>query len=128
MTRREVLRSMAAAAAMSAAEVMFPGVLFAAPVSPSSPADGVAWRKTPCRFCGVGCGLLVGISSGRAVAVKGDPASPVNRGLCCVKGYHSVLALYGPDRLTRALVRKDGRLVQVELVERPPYATLRARA
>jgi nitrate reductase NapA len=124
VTRRELLKSMAAGAAMSAAEVMFPGVLFAAanpaaPAPPSGealPAD-VAWRKTPCRFCGVGCGLLVGISKGRAVAVKGDPASPVNRGLCCVKGYHSVLALYGKDRLTRAMVRKDGKLVPVPMKE-----------
>jgi nitrate reductase NapA len=108
---------MAATAAMSAAESMFPGVLFAAPGDTPIPATGIAWRKTPCRFCGVGCGLLVGISNGRAVAVKGDPASPVNRGLCCVKGYHSVMALYGKDRLTRALVRKNGQLVPVPMKE-----------
>jgi nitrate reductase NapA len=65
----------------------------------------------------VGCGLLVGVSKGRAVAVKGDPASPVNRGLACVKGYHSVMALYGRDRLTRAMVRKDGKLVPVPMKE-----------
>ena len=117
MTRRELLTSMAATAAMSAAEAMFPGILFAASAGTPLPADGVAWRKTPCRFCGVGCGLLVGISNGRAVAVKGDPASPVNRGLCCMKGYHSVLALYGKDRLTRALVRKYGKLVPVPMKE-----------
>ena len=111
MTRRELLTSMAATAAMSAAEALFPGILFAASTGTPLPADSVAWKKTPCRFCGVGCGLLVGISNGRAVAVKGDPASPVNRGLCCVKGYHSVLALYGKDRLTQALVRKNGKLV-----------------
>ena len=117
MTRRELLTSMAATAAMRAAEALFPGILFAASAGPPLPADGVAWKKTPCRFCGVGCGLLVGISNGRAVAVKGDPASPVNRGLACVKGYHSVMALYGKDRLTRALVRKDGKLVPVPMKE-----------
>jgi nitrate reductase (cytochrome) len=63
----------------------------------------------------VGCGLLVGINGGRAVAVKGDPASPVNKGLCCVKGYHSVMALYGKERFTQALVRKDGTLVPVPM-------------
>ena len=55
------------------------------------------------------------MAKGRAVAVKGDPASPVNKGLCCVKGYHSVMALYGKDRLTQALVRKDGKLVPVPM-------------
>ncbi|HEX7212654.1 MAG TPA: molybdopterin-dependent oxidoreductase, partial [Methylomirabilota bacterium] len=124
MTRRDLLRSMAAAAAMSAAEAMSPGIVFAAagspgagPVETGASAGDVAWRKTPCRFCGVGCGLLVGINNGWAVAVKGDLASPVNRGLCCVKGYHSVMALYGKDRLTRAMVRKDGKLVPVPMKE-----------
>ena len=117
MTRRELLRSAAAAAAVTAAEAIFPGILFAASGDKAPAADGAVWRKTPCRFCGVGCGLLVAIGNGRAVAVKGDPASPVNRGLCCVKGYHSVMALYGKDRLTRALVRKDGKLVPVPMKE-----------
>ena len=125
MTRRDLLKSMAARAAVSAAEAMFPGVVWrgsAAPRPPPRrrrrlPTDGVAWKKTPCRFCGVGCGLLVGIKDDRAVAVKGDPASTVNKGLCCVKGYHSVLALYGKDRLRQALVRKNGKLVPVPMKE-----------
>jgi nitrate reductase (cytochrome) len=116
MTRRELFKQMAAAAAVSAGQALFPGIFFAAP-EPTAAADGLAWKKTPCRFCGVGCGLLVGIAKGRAIAVKGDPASPVNKGLCCVKGYHSVMALYGKDRLTRALVRKDGTLVPVPMKE-----------
>ena len=69
------------------------------------------WRKAPCRLCGVGCGLLVGIQDGRAVAVKGDPGSAVSNGLACAKGYYSVQALYGRDRLTRAMVRRDRTLV-----------------
>jgi nitrate reductase NapA len=114
MTRRELLKRMAAAAAVSAGQAVFPGIVFAA-ADTAAAADGIEWKKTPCRFCGVGCGLLVGVAKGRAVAVKGDPASPVNKGLCCVKGYHSVMALYGKDRLTQALVRKDGTLVPVPL-------------
>jgi hypothetical protein len=92
MTRRDLFKRMAAAAAVSAAEALFPDILFAATPTPRG-ADGLEWTKTPCRFCGVGCGLLVGLAKGRAVAVKGDPASPVNKGLCCVKGYHSVTDL-----------------------------------
>jgi nitrate reductase NapA len=61
--------------------------------------------------------LLVAVQNGRAVAVKGDPDSPVSKGLACVKGYNSVLALSGPDRLTRAMVRRDGGLVEVPLRE-----------
>ena len=113
--RRTALKSLAASAAIAAAETMMPGVVFAAPAT-RLPAD-VAWKKAPCRFCGTGCGLLIGISNAKAVAVKGDPASPVNKGLCCVKGYHSVMALYGEDRLKQALVRKNGKLTPVPIEE-----------
>jgi len=113
--RRTLLKQLAALAAISVAEGLMPGIVFAAP--PEVQAADLTWRKTPCRFCGVGCGLLVGLKNGRASAVKGDPDSPVNRGLACVKGYHSVLALYGGDRLTKALVRKNGVLTPVPMQE-----------
>ena len=80
-------------------------------------ASNPAWKRTPCRLCGVGCGLLAGIEGGRAVAVKGDPDSPVSQGLACVKGYNSVQALYGKDRIRQAMVRRDGRLVAVPIAE-----------
>ena len=81
------------------------------------PQGATVWKRAPCQLCGVGCGLLVGIQNGRAVAVKGDPDSPVNRGLACVKGYHSVQSLYGRDRITRPSVRRGGALVEVPMSE-----------
>ncbi|MEZ5990585.1 MAG: twin-arginine translocation signal domain-containing protein [Planctomycetota bacterium] len=48
----------------------------------------VTWGKAPCRFCGTGCGVQVGVRDGKVVAVRGDEKSPVNRGLLCAKGYH----------------------------------------
>ncbi len=118
LDRRIFLKRMAMASAATAAASLAPGITFGEELDAyvGDLAD-VAWKKTPCRFCGVGCGLLVGIENGRAGAVKGDPASPVNRGLCCVKGYHSVQALYGRDRITRAMVRRNGRLVEVPIEE-----------
>jgi len=72
------------------------------------PSD-LSWNKAPCRFCGTGCGVEVGVRDGRAVAVRGDQKSPVNRGLLCVKGYHLPAFLYGEDRLTHPLRRRgDG--------------------
>lgn len=67
----------------------------------------LAWSKAPCRFCGTGCGVEVGVKDNRVVAVRGDLKSPVNRGLLCVKGYHLPGLLYGEDRLTHPL-RRDG--------------------
>jgi nitrate reductase (cytochrome) len=116
--RRAFLRGLAIASAAAAASALSPGVFFAEGSDGRAATSGrIVWRKTPCRFCGVGCGLLVGIENGRAVAVKGDPESPVSRGLACVKGYHSVQALYGRDRITRALVRRNGELVPVPIQE-----------
>jgi anaerobic selenocysteine-containing dehydrogenase len=44
------------------------------------------WVRTTCGYCSVGCGMLVGVAGGRAVAVQGDPTHPVNRGRLCPKG------------------------------------------
>ena len=74
-----------------------------------SDAD-LEWKKAPCRYCGTGCGVEVGIAEGRAVAVRGDEANPVNRGMLCVKGYHLPAMLYGEDRLRYPMLRnQDGR-------------------
>jgi nitrate reductase NapA len=82
----------------------------AAATSTAAPVSNVAWGKAPCRFCGTGCGVEVGVQDGRVVAVRGDEASPVNRGLLCVKGYHVPGLLYGKDRLTHPLRRTaDGK-------------------
>lgn len=116
-SRRNFLKKMAAFSAMTAAATMFPGIMFAKQQEAELPSGNISWKKAPCRFCGVGCGVLVGINDGKAVAVKGDPKSPVNKGLCCVKGYHSVMALYAKDRLTKPLVRKNGKLTEVSMEE-----------
>lgn len=74
----------------------------------------LAWSKAPCRFCGTGCGVEVGVQEGKVMAVRGDQASPVNRGLLCVKGYHLPAILYGEDRLKFPLRRHpDGREEQI---------------
>jgi anaerobic selenocysteine-containing dehydrogenase len=61
----------------------------------------VRWDKAPCRFCGTGCAVMVGVQDGRVVATQGDPEAPVNRGLNCIKGYFLSKIMYGKDRLTR---------------------------
>ncbi len=115
ITRRSFIKSAAVNSAVAAAAMLFPGISFGAAKDGDLESGKIQWKKTPCRFCGTGCGLLVGVSGNRAVAVKGDPNSPVNKGLCCVKGYHSIQALYGKDRLQKAQVRQNGKLVDVPL-------------
>jgi nitrate reductase NapA len=112
MDRRDFLKTTAmTAAAAAAARLAFDG----GPVRalPRVTDDGVSWDKAPCRFCGTGCHVQVGTKGGKVVAIAGDQQAEVNKGLLCVKGYHVGLALYGKDRLTRPLLRKDGKLVPI---------------
>ncbi len=74
----------------------------------------LAWAKAPCRYCGTGCGVEVGVHDGKVVAVRGDEKNPVNKGLLCVKGYHLPSMLYGKDRLTHPMRRgADGKLTKI---------------
>jgi len=79
--------------------------------------DGVTWSKAPCRFCGTGCGVMVGVRDGRIVAVAGDRQNPVNMGLLCAKGYHLPEILYGQDRIKKPLIRKNGKLEESSMDE-----------
>ncbi|WP_310448690.1 nitrate reductase catalytic subunit NapA [Sulfuritalea sp.] len=107
LTRREFIKTNAIAAAATTAGISIPGVAMAA--MPQS-QDGVRWDKGVCRYCGTGCGVLVGVKDGRVVATQGDPDAPVNKGLNCVKGYFLSKIMYGKDRLTQPLLRmKDGK-------------------
>lgn len=102
ISRRNFIKANAAAAAAVAAGVSLPGIK-----SAGAAADGIRWDKSVCRFCGTGCGMLVGVKNGRVVATQGDPESPVNRGLACVKGYFLAKIQYGEDRLRKPLLRKS---------------------
>ena len=84
--RRTFLRGMAAVSAATASAALVPEVLQAGDDLPTANKADPAWLKTPCRLCGVGCGLLIGIEGGRAGAVKGNPESSVSKGLACAKG------------------------------------------
>lgn len=110
--RRDFVRAaaLASASALVAQKANTP----AAPPGGELPMlPGVHWDKAPCRFCGTGCHVQVGVENGRVVAVVGDRQAEVNKGLLCVKGYHVGSILYGRDRLTTPLVRKDGHFVPI---------------
>ncbi len=117
MNRRNFLRKAAAASAMAAAATMIPGILFASDQIDKKLSGDINWTKGPCRFCGVGCGVLIGTQNGKAVAVKGDPNSSVNKGLLCVKGYHQIMCTSSADRLTKPLVKKNGKYVETSMEE-----------
>ncbi|MBC8019469.1 MAG: molybdopterin-dependent oxidoreductase, partial [Verrucomicrobia bacterium] len=110
LSRRDFLKASAAAAAFAAAGASALNPLRAGDAEAAE--AGIKWGKAPCRFCGTGCGVLVGVKDGRIVATKGDPQSPVNKGLNCIKGYFLSKILYGQDRLTKPLIRKGDKMVE----------------
>jgi nitrate reductase (cytochrome) len=112
MDRRDFVKA-AAMATATAAAARLAREASAQPVPRPAGPDGVRWDKAPCRFCGTGCHVEVGVKDNRVVAIAGDTKAEVNQGLLCVKGYHVGLALYGKDRLTRPLLRKNGTLVPI---------------
>ncbi len=98
ISRRSFIKSSAAAAALAA-------VTGVPVLARAADGEGISWDKGACRFCGTGCGILIGTKNNRVVATTGDPEAPVNRGLQCVKGYFLSKIQYGKDRLTKPLVR-----------------------
>ncbi|MDI6748337.1 MAG: nitrate reductase catalytic subunit NapA [Rhodocyclaceae bacterium] len=109
MDRRGFIKANAVAATAAAAGISLPLTAAAAKKEAAGANPTVVrWDKAACRFCGTGCSVLVGTQEGRVVATQGDPDSPVNRGLNCIKGYFLSKIMYGADRLKKPLLRKKG--------------------
>src|SRR6476620_8725371 len=102
--RREFLKL--EAAAMAAAVGGLPAPADAQNLITDRALTELKWDKAPCRFCGTGCGVMVGVKEGRVIATHGDMKAEVNRGLNCIKGYFLSKIMYGADRLTTPLLRK----------------------
>jgi len=129
-TRRSFLKNMAAAWAVSALAALEAGCGDSPNSTAGSAPDPLAdksltWSKAPCRFCGTGCGVMVGVRDGKVVAVAGDRQNPVNLGLLCVKGYHLPAVLYGADRLKKPLIRENGQEREVSMDEALDYVAER---
>ncbi|ACI97896.1 nitrate reductase catalytic subunit NapA [Rhodospirillum centenum] len=108
LSRRDFIKAQAVATAAVAAGISLPASA-QAPLAVGEAAQ-LRWSKAPCRFCGTGCGVMVGVKDDRVVATHGDMQAEVNRGLNCVKGYFLSKIMYGADRLTTPLLRmRDGR-------------------
>jgi nitrate reductase NapA len=104
LSRRDLLKAQVAAVAAAATGITLPAA--AQPIAGGIGTLEIAWSKAPCRFCGTGCGVMVGVKEGKVVATHGDTLAEVNRGLNCIKGYFLSKIMYGADRLTTPLLRK----------------------
>jgi nitrate reductase NapA len=102
-SRRDVIKAQAVAAAALAGGMPLPAI--ASNLITEKTKTELKWSKAACRFCGMGCSVMVGTKDGRVVATHGDNKAEVNRGLNCVKGYFLSKIMYGKDRLTKPMLR-----------------------
>ncbi len=107
ISRRDFLKYSAAASALMA----IGSPLTALPVQAQESGSGGVdkWVKGVCRFCGTGCGVMVGVRDGKVVTVKGDPNNH-NAGFLCLKGALMPPIIYAKERVTQPLIRKNGKL------------------
>ncbi|WP_419763766.1 MAG: molybdopterin oxidoreductase family protein [Arcobacter sp.] len=70
-----------------------------------------SWVRSTCGYCGVGCGLYIGVKNGKPVYTKGDPAHPVNKGTLCPKGLSEHEMVQSENRYTTPMIKKKGELV-----------------
>jgi len=79
--------------------------------APEEITPGVAtWYASTCNECSARCGLWVRTREGRVVKVEGNPDHPISRGGVCSRGHASLQGLYGPDRFTGPMARRNGQL------------------
>jgi nitrate reductase NapA len=108
--RRKFLKTSAMAAATAAAMSKATGQTVNPALLENTP---LKWDKAPCRFCGTGCHVQVGVRNGKVEAIAGDPQAAVNKGLLCVKGYNVGGILYGKDRIKHPMLRVNGELKKI---------------
>jgi len=68
------------------------------------------WVRSTCGYCGVGCGMYIGVKDGKAVYSKGDPLHSVNFGTLCPKGLSEHKMVEASTRIKAPLLRKNGTL------------------
>jgi formate dehydrogenase major subunit len=78
--------------------------------------------KTTCTYCGVGCGIYLGVRGSKVISSRGDPHHPLSKGNLCVKGRYAFKFINNPDRLTTPLIKKNGDFVEASWDEALEFA------
>ena len=68
-------------------------------------------HPTICPYCGCGCTTNLFIRDNRILRARGKAGQGVNKGDLCAKGRFGFDFIYGENRLTTPLIRKEGRQV-----------------
>jgi predicted molibdopterin-dependent oxidoreductase YjgC len=74
-----------------------------------APVSGVL---TVCPFCACGCAIYLRNEEGRLTGVCPSLSHPISQGRLCTKGWHAHEITISARRVTRPLVRKNGKLTE----------------
>ena len=72
----------------------------------------IKYVSTTCPYCGTGCGFNLVVRNGKVFDVAHWQRAPVNGGKLCPKGRYAHEFINSPDRLTKPLIKKDGKFVE----------------
>ncbi len=67
------------------------------------------WVQSACMLCSNGCGMDIGVKDGKIVGVRGRGVDVVNHGRLGPKGLNAWEANNSADRLTKPLIKKNGK-------------------
>jgi len=96
---------MAAVASAAKGKALSPMSMSADPAS-----SALEWHKSVCRFCGTGCGVMLGVRDHKLVKLRGDVEHPTTKGLVCAKALFLPKIVATPARLKYPMIRKNGKL------------------
>jgi predicted molibdopterin-dependent oxidoreductase YjgC len=84
--------------------------------------------KTTCSYCGVGCQITLNVKDGKVVKVTSDyEMGEPNQGSLCVKGRFGHDFIHHPERLTKPLIKKDGKFWESSWDEALDYTAARLK-
>ncbi len=68
---------------------------------------------TVCPYCGVGCGIWLQVENGRLIGVTPRSSHEISRGMLCVKGWTSHEFVMSAERLTKPLIKRNGKFEEI---------------
>ena len=71
----------------------------------------ISEKKSFCRICGSGCGIVVTLDGEQVLKVRADEEHPISRGYTCPKGRAIAIDHARADRLEVPMIRENGQLV-----------------
>ncbi len=85
-------------------------------------------KNTVCPYCGCGCTVTLGISEGKIIRSVGTDGVGLSKGDLCGRGRFGVDYVHSDKRLTKPLIRKDGKLQEATWEEATAYISENLKA